>query len=47
MASWKGDKGFGFITPSAGAKQVFVQISSFRNRSPRPVVNQLMTFTLK
>jgi len=46
ITSWKGDKGYGFITPSSGAKQVFVHISSFRSRSPRPGVNQLVTFTL-
>jgi cold shock CspA family protein len=46
ITSWKSDKGYGFITPSEGAKQVFVHISSFRSRSPRPEVNQLVTFTL-
>jgi len=46
ITSWKSDKGYGFITPSAGAKQVFVHISSFRSRSPRPQVNQLVTFSL-
>ena len=43
---WTGEKGYGFITPSSGAKQVFVHISSFSNRNQRPQVNQLVTFTL-
>ena len=46
ITHWKADKGFGFITPSSGEKQVFVHISSFSNRNPRPRLNELVTFTL-
>jgi hypothetical protein len=34
ITHWNGQKGYGFITPSAGEKQVFVHISSFENRHP-------------
>lgn len=30
---WNDEKGYGFITPSAGLKQVFVHIRAFSNRS--------------
>jgi uncharacterized membrane protein YsdA (DUF1294 family)/cold shock CspA family protein len=43
---WNEEKGFGFITPSAGAKQVFVHISAFRNRKEKPRADQLVQFSL-
>ena len=43
---WKGDKGYGFITPSSGAKQVFVHINEFSNRDERPKIGQLDSFSL-
>ena len=46
ITSWKSDKGYGFITPSAGAKQVFVHISAFADRNSRPEINQMVTFSL-
>lgn len=47
ISNWKDDKGFGFITPNSGGKQVFVHISSFSNRQRRPVENEMVTFELK
>ena len=46
ITHWKADKGYGFITPGSGAKQVFVHISSFSNRNPQPRINELVTFSL-
>jgi uncharacterized membrane protein YsdA (DUF1294 family)/cold shock CspA family protein len=47
ITSWKDDKGFGFITPNRGGKQVFVHIKSFTNRRQRPVGNEIVTYELK
>jgi cold shock CspA family protein len=46
ITHWNEDKGYGFITPSTGAKQVFVHISAFSNPALRPRIDQIVTFTL-
>ena len=46
ITHWNQEKGYGFITPSAGAKQVFVHISAFHGRAIQPEVNQLVEFSL-
>ena len=43
---WKAEKGYGFITPESGANQVFVHINSFADKSQRPQINQLVSFSL-
>ena len=46
ITHWNREKGYGFITPSTGAKQVFLHITAFRSRELPPRVGQLCTFTL-
>lgn len=46
ITHWNQEKGYGFITPSAGAKQVFVHISAFRGRGNQPEIDQLVEFSL-
>lgn len=46
ITAWNDDKGFGFITPNTGGKQVFVHVKAFGNRNRHPEINQLVTFEL-
>ena len=46
ITHWNEQKGYGFITPATGAKQVFVHIRAFENRQERPNLNQIVSFSL-
>ncbi len=46
ITHWNAGRGYGFITPSSGAKQVFVHIKAFGGRLARPELNQLVSFVL-
>ena len=46
VVNWHDDKGFGFIEPNEGGKQIFVHIKAFANRERRPVVGDIVTFSL-
>jgi len=46
LTSWNDEKGFGFIKPCAGGKQVFIHIKAFSNRNRRPEANQEVTYAL-
>ena len=46
LTTWNDEKGFGFITPNAGGKQVFIHIKAFGNRNRRPEINQVVTYEL-
>lgn len=46
ITHWNEAKGFGFITPASGAKQVFVDLSAFSDSYLHPRVGLLVTFNL-
>jgi len=46
ITSWNNEKGFGFIIPNGGGKQIFVHIKAFNNRKKTPTINQFVTYTL-
>lgn len=43
---WNYRKGYGFIEPSEGGKQVFVHIRSFSDRQQRPRLEQQVSYLL-
>lgn len=46
ITSWNDGKGYGFISPMSGGKQVFIHIKAFSNRNRRPKVGQVVTYDL-
>lgn len=46
ITKWNDEKGFGFILPDSGGKEVFLHISSFQNRQIRPQVSELVSYQL-
>ena len=43
---WSDDKGYGFISPYTGKKQIFVHIKAFSNLSCRPMAGDIASYTV-
>ncbi len=46
IATWHDDKGYGFVTPLDGGKQIFIHAKAFGNRNRRPNVNEVVTYSV-
>ncbi|MEO1742655.1 MAG: cold shock domain-containing protein [Cyanobacteria bacterium J06629_9] len=44
LTRWKDDRGFGFIKPDDGGKDVFLHITAVKNASRRPVVGDVVLY---
>ena len=46
ITQWDDDKGFGFIQPLLKGERLFVHIKALQNRSRRPVMGEVVTYTI-
>lgn len=44
LRTWNEDRGFGFIAPSDGGRELFVHISAFPRDGSRPTVGETLSF---
>ncbi len=46
MTVWKDDRGFGFIEPENGSRNVFIHISALKKMPRRPVAGDMILYHL-
>ncbi|MGJ7509445.1 cold shock domain-containing protein [Variovorax sp. GT1P44] len=46
LSRWNDDRGFGFIAPRNGGRELFVHISAFPKDGSRPTVGETLTYEL-
>lgn len=46
LTEWNDERGFGYITPLSGGSRVFVHISEFPRELRRPMVSDLVSYSL-
>ncbi|MCG8088379.1 MAG: cold shock and DUF1294 domain-containing protein [Candidatus Thiodiazotropha endolucinida] len=46
ITSWNDAKGYGFISPFDGGNRIFIHISALANRSRRPELNEVVTYSV-
>jgi cold shock CspA family protein len=46
LTSWNDERGFGFIAPAHGGRELFVHVSAFPRDGTRPTVGEVLTYEL-
>lgn len=46
ITQWDDDKGFGFIQPMLKGERIFLHIKALQNRARRPVIGEVVTYTI-